>query len=221
MDSAGRGIAASGVPDHNRRIYPRRRLTFPATFTIDGEQKTLPAFGLDLSGEGMRLFTRDPIGTAKRGLSLLVVVEGRKVQMRAHRRWSAAFQAPAGMRYRHGLELRGITEHDWEFLMNLTLEGGEGDLKRGKLSPADVNTLIGLEKHRKVVQTLADGGRIAYDGGPRMPSLEYALEKYVMRTGIGYYKFRVKGPAPRYAGPAPTETDVLVGIKSDTIKILD
>lgn len=221
MDSAGRKIAASGVAE-NRRLYPRRRLTFPATFTVDGETTSLPAFGLDLSGEGMRLFTRDPIPSGpRRALSLLAVVEGRKVEMRAHRRWSSAFQAPGGMRYRHGLELHGITDHDWEFLMNLTLEGGDGALRRAVLTALEVNRILGVAKQQKVVLALADAGRLAYDGGPRMPPLEYAFERYVMRQGTGCYKLAVRGAAPRHTGATKLAASVLVGIKTDLVKILD
>jgi hypothetical protein len=209
MGSAVGRTSASGAVEVNRRLYPRRRLTFPATFSVD-RRATLPAFGLDLSGGGMRLFTQDPIEMpAGDPLALVALVEGRKVQLRLRRRWSTPFEAPAGLRYRHGLQLATITDRDWEFLMRVVLQGGDESPPHGVLSRAQVARLLGREKLHRVVTMLAAAGRLACTFDKRLPPMEYAFEGYAMRRGIAYYRFRVGG------------TNVLVGVEHDTVRFID
>jgi hypothetical protein len=217
MISAPGRTSASGAVEENRRLYPRRRLTFPATFSID-RRSTLPAFGLDLSGGGIRLFTREPIATpSNHGLTLVALVEGRKLQVRVHRRWSNAFDAPAGVRYRHGLQLAKIADRDWEFLMRLTLEGNE--FVHGIVSAAQLGLPIDREKQQRIWAALEKAGRLSHAQGSRPPPLEYALEGYAMRRGVPYYHVRVRTKGK--GGSGGQEQHLLVAIERDVVKLLD
>ena len=219
MESALRRSSAPGVADENRRLYPRRRVTFPATFSLDG-QTTLPAFGLDLGGGGLRLFTRDPITTRpEKPVSLTAVIDGRKLHFKAVRRWSAAFEAPAGTRYRHGLALRNIKDGDWEFLMNLSLDAS--GLHRGVLSAVELGQMLSPDKQRKVAEELAAAGRLTYQPGSRLPLIEYAFDGYAMRHGVACYRFTVRSRVTKSDGPQEHRTAVLVAIEGDVVKLLE
>lgn len=219
MESALRRPSAPGVADDNRRLYPRRTVTFPATFSLDG-QTTLPAFGLDLGGGGLRLFTRDPITSRpEKPVSLTAVIDGRKLHFKALRKWSAAFEAPAGIRYRHGLALSNIKDADWDFLMNLSLDAA--GIHRGVLSAVELGQMLTPDKQRHVAEQLAAAGKLTYQPGARLPLIEYAFEGYAMRGGVACYRFTVRSRIMRPDGPQEHRTAVLVAIEGDAVKLLD
>ncbi len=202
----------------NRRLYPRRRFTFPATFSVDGKT-TLPAFGLDISGGGLRLFTQEPLKTGTRAFSLTAMFDRRKVAFRAVCRWSQAVEAAPGTRYRHGLQLRGIADGDWEFLMNLTLDGEAA--ARGVLTPGQLNAMLSFEKQHRIADALATAGRLSYNRGHRLPLIEYAFDGYTMRRSVPYYRFTVRSKMVRPSGLEEFRTPALVAIEAETVQLLD
>ena len=168
----------------------------------------------------MRLFTRDPITTRpEKPVTLTAVIDGRKLHFKAVRRWSAAFEAPAGTRYRHGLALRNIKDADWDFLMNLSLDG-EG-IHRGVLSAVELGRMLSPDKQRRVAEELAAADRLTYQPGARLPLIEYAFDGYAMRSGVACYRFTVRSRVNRPDGPQEHRTPVLVAIEGDIVKLLD
>ena len=208
------------VTEDNRRLYPRRRVTFPATFTLDGHTRH-PAFGLDLSGGGVQLFTRDKIEGATKSLSLVAVLSGRHVAMRTTRCWSSTIEAPSGKRYKHGLKLQRIDDADWEFLMNLTLEGDGQGLLGGVLTPGQLGRMMSPQKQHWVAETLAAAGRLTYNAGNALPLIEYTFDGYTMRQGVPYYRFSVRSKIQKADGPQECRSRVLVAIEGETVRLID
>ncbi|HEY4442278.1 MAG TPA: hypothetical protein VGN14_17590 [Candidatus Elarobacter sp.] len=203
----------------NRRIYPRRRVTFPATYTTDGEN-VQPAYGLDFGGGGVQLLTREPLSAASRGaIELTVMLNGRRVRVKATRAWTSAFISPEGTRYRHGMRLKTITDRDWEYLMELLVE--DAQIAPGTiLTPGLRDSLLSAEKQHRIAEALAAAGRLTYHAGRRLPLIEYAFDGYTMRMGTRYYALRVRSRVTDGSTTNEYRTQVLVEIEAEGVRIL-
>lgn len=214
----------AGVLHHqdNRRLYPRKRSTFPATFTLDGSN-SFPAFGLDLSGGGMRLLTKNqlpPNGAMK--VSLLVMLDGRKVRLDCIRKWEETVAAPDGKRYRYGLKLKAIADGDWEYIMALTTSDETVEVHEGAvLTGAQRDALLPPETQHRVAEALAHAGKLEYSPGNKMPLIEYAFDGYAMKRGTPFYAFTVRSRANRPDGTQEYRTKTLVGIEAAIVRLLE
>ncbi len=156
----------------NRRIYPRRRVTFPATYTVDGET-TQPAYGLDFGGGGLQLLTREPL-TERGAILLTVMLDGRRLRFHAVRAWTGSLNSHDGPRYRHGMRLKTMADRDWDYLMQLLVKDTRNS--RGSvLTPTARDTLFSAEKQHQIAAALAEAGRLTYSWGQRLPLIEYAF----------------------------------------------
>jgi hypothetical protein len=205
----------------NRRVYPRRRVTFPATYTVDG-RTTQPAYGLDLGGGGLQLLTREPLAAAARGaVELTVLLNGRRVRLQATRAWSDSIGSPQGRRYRHGMRLKTMADGDWDFLMRLTVEG-EAKIAPGKvLTPGLRDSLLSAEKQHRIAEALADAGRLTYQRGHKLPLIEYAFEGYTMRMGTRYHVLNVRSKVTGGSEATQFRTRVLSAIESEGVRIVE
>lgn len=214
----------AGVLHHqdNRRLYPRRRSTFPATFTVDGTT-SFPAFGLDVSGGGLRLLTKNQLpGDVKRSVSLLLMLEGRKVRLDCTRLWGETVPAPDGQRFRYGMKLKAIADGDWEYIMALTTsEAGVEVLEGAVLTGAQRDALLKAETQHRVAELLSQADRLDYNPGHRLPLIEYAFDGYAMRRGTPYYAFTVRSKKSRVHDQQEFHTKTLVGIEHPLVRLLD
>ncbi|HYZ16855.1 MAG TPA: PilZ domain-containing protein, partial [Candidatus Acidoferrum sp.] len=201
MDASTAGsIATPAGVGKNRRLYPRRRIRFPASFTLDGNA-ALPAFALDLSGGGLKLFTQEPLKGGTRPFSLVALFDGRRITCRAIRRWSQAIETPSGIRYQHGVQLRGIADGDWDFLMNRVFApGGDQATPGGVLTAGQLNAMLSFEKQHRIAEALTEAGRLTYDRSHRLPLIEYAFGGYTMQRGAAYYRFTIRSKVSRPRG---------------------
>jgi hypothetical protein len=203
----------------NRRTYMRRQRTFPATYSQDG-QTAHPAYGLDLSGGGLRLLTREPLATdSKTRVSLIAVLDGREVHLEACPRWSATVTSAAGTRFRHGLRLAAIADADWDFLMRLSLD--EAGILPGKpLTDEQRDLLLPAEKQQRIVEQLAIAGRVTYRRGAKLPALRYVFESCAVRDGERCYLLTVSSATSETLLAREHRTRVLSAIENDQVRIL-
>jgi hypothetical protein len=204
----------------NRRIYPRRRVTFPATYTVDGHEAR-PAYGLDFGGGGLQLLTREPLGAAARGaVELTVMLNGRRVRIHAVRAWTDSLSSPQGRRYRHGMRLKTMADRDWDYLMQLLVE--DTKISPGTvLTPGLRDSLLSAEKQHRIAEALAHAGRLTYQPGRRLPLIEYAFEGYTMRMGTRYYALNVRSRVSDGAVASEHHTHLLAGIETEGVRILE
>jgi hypothetical protein len=210
----------SGVAP-NRRVYPRRRVTFPATYTVEG-RTAQPAYGLDFGGGGLQLLTREPLTAAARGaVELTVVLNGRRVRIQATRAWSDSISSPQGPRYRYGLRLKAIADGDWDFLMRLSVED-DAKIAPGKVLTSGLrDSLLSAEKQHRIAEALALAGRLTYQRGSKLPLIEYAFEGYTMRLGTRYHVLSVRSKVTGGSGVTEYRTRVLAAIESEGVSIVD
>jgi hypothetical protein len=207
----------------NRRTYPRRRTTFPATYVAETTQK--PAFGLDISGGGICLLTQEPIPpTVLKSLSLLAMVGERKVRFEASGCWAVPMMVRGQKHYRYGLRLKQIADHDWDFVMEHSLdgEGGPGLTPGTMLTQKQRDSILPLEKQHRIAESLAHKKRLEWSGTGKLPLVEYLFTGYAMQRGTPFYKLQVRSKISSMAlGAQEFRSSVLVAIEGESVKLLD
>jgi hypothetical protein len=218
--------AASGTIDaigasENRRLYPRRRTTFPATYRSVG-RNPLPAYGLDVGGGGVQLLTREPLpAQVPMRLTIDAMFDGRRLTVDAISCWSASTVEKDGRRYRHGLKLLTIKDADWEFLMALSAEAGNGRFATGLLTAGQLSAMLSPAKLHAVADALKGLERLTYAPGHRLPLIEYVFDGYSMRAGVPYYRFTVRSRVTVEHRTRECKSSVLVAIETDAVRVLD
>lgn len=225
--SANRGAMGSTPPRvssvrsaPNRRHYVRRQRTFPATYSLDGHTAH-PAYGLDVSGGGLRLLTREPLSVdGQKPLTLVAVLDGRQVHLEAFPRWSAPVVSAGGTRYRHGLRMAAIADADWDFLMRIALD--DAGISPGKpLTDEQRDLLLSSEKQQRIAESLAVAGRATYRRGQKLPPLGYAYESSTVRDGVRWYVLTVRSQTSETLLAREFRTRVLASIESDQVRVLN
>jgi len=216
---------SAGADDpKNRRTYPRRRNTYPAAY-VDDASTQKPAYGLDISGGGICLMTKEPIPPAiVKNLELLVMIGERKVRFAASGCWAVPMKVRGTTHYRYGMRLKQISDHDWAYLMEHSLDGEGGpQLTPGTmLTTAQRDSILPLAKQYKIAETLAHKKRLDYLDDKRLPLVEYTFTGYEMQRGTPYYKLSVRS---KTINPDHSSTDhrssVLVAIEGENVRVLD
>jgi hypothetical protein len=225
MPFASRGGARASSDDpRNRRIYPRRRNTYPAAYVDDGSAQK-PAYGLDISGGGICLLTKEPIApSVLRNLELLVMVGDRKVRFTGSGCWAVPMKVRGTTHYRYGVRLKQIADRDWDFVMEHSLDGEGGpQLTPGTLlTDAQRASILPLEKQHRIAEALGVKKKLDYRGDKQLPLVEYTFSDYVMQRGTPFYRLTVRSKTLN-ADRSTTEhrTPVLVAIEGDAVKVLD
>jgi hypothetical protein len=214
---------APKASERNRRIFPRRRTTFPATYVVGGGVQR-PAFGLDISGGGMCLLAKDPIPVASlQNLEVFAMIGARRLHFSAGARWAEPFEVRGQSHHRYGLKLKAIADSDWDYVMEHSLEApNDAAVLPGKpLSTTQRDWILSAAKQDQIAAALTTIGRLRHVGG-KLPLVEYTFGGYVMQRGIAFYKFLVRS---RNVQPDQTTSDYLttvaVAIEGDTVRILD
>jgi hypothetical protein len=207
----------------NRRTYPRRRTTFPATYVAETTQK--PAFGLDISGGGMCLLTQEPIPpTLLKGFSLLAMLGDRKVRLEATGCWAVPMMVRGQKHYRYGLRLKQIADHDWDHVMEHSLsgEGGPGLTPGLILTTKQRDSILPIDKQHRIAESLAHKKRLDYSGTGRLPLVEYRFTGYQMQRGTPFYRLQVRSKITSATlGTQEFYSTVLVAIEGEAVKLLD
>jgi len=206
--------------DSNRRIYPRRKVTFPMSYTGEGGT-SLPAFGLNIGGGGVCVLTQAPLEV--RSVEFAANLAGQGLRFVAELRWSHPVPHAEG-RFRAGLHLHEIADHDWDAMMRYVLEDpssimiGAGSL----LSAQQRDSMLAPHKQQQIAHLLIERRRLLDAGAGRLPLIEYAFGGYKMREGIANYVLSVRSKAH---GPDDDlidyHTSVEAAIESDRIRIAD
>jgi len=225
MPFASRGARGPSSDDpRNRRIYPRRRNTYPAAYVDDGSAQK-PAYGLDISGGGMCLLTKEPIPPAVlKNLELLVMIGDRKVRFTGAGCWAVPMKVRGTTHYRYGVRLKQIADRDWDYVMEHSL-GGEGgpQLTPGTLlTESQRATILPLEKQHRIAESLAVKKKLDYRGDKQLPLVEYTFNDYVMQRGTPFYRLTVRS---KMTNPDRSTTEyrtaVLVAVEGSAVKVLD
>ncbi|MGB8265907.1 MAG: PilZ domain-containing protein [Candidatus Velthaea sp.] len=221
---SGTARSSSAGDFKNRRAYPRRRHTYPVAYVDNGAGQK-PAYGLDIGGGGICLLTQDPIPPAVLDdLELFVMIGDRKVRFVAAGCWAVPMNVRGAVHYRYGLRMKNISDRDWDYIMEHSLDGDGGPrLAPGTmLSHEQRDTILPFEKQHRIAESLASRRRLDYTGQAQIPAVEYTLTGYEMQRGTAFYRLQVRS---RMNGPdrswAEHRSTVLVAIEGETVKVLD
>jgi len=208
----------------NRRTYPRRRTTFPATYVV-GVEPQRPAYGLDISGGGLCLLTQEQIPeNVLKHLSLLALVGDKKVRFEAFGCWAVPTDVRGKKHYRYGLRMKQIADHDWNHVMEHSLdgEGGPGLTLGSILTSKQRETILPLPKQFAIADELTRKGRLTLQTDGRLPLVEYSFNGYSMQRGVPYYKLSVRSKVASNSNhTSEHHSHVLVAIEGDSIRVLD
>lgn len=212
----------------NRRIYPRRTKPFRAMF-FGQEQERKPALGLDISGGGLLLLTKDQLQHQGVDVPVVVLIGDRPVQIAARVKWAGKKLHRGEEHFIYGLKLSKVADHEWDRIMEWTLEEAAvgnpalADLKVGSiLTTVQRDSLIPVARQVEIAKSLAQKGRLDPIEGNRLPLVEYKFEGYKMRSGIPYYKLAVRSKkTEKDRSHTEYRTSVLARIESPGVVVLD
>jgi hypothetical protein len=192
-----------------------------------GESDRKPAIGLDISGGGVRLLTKDQIDARGIDVPVVVLIADRPVQLSAQLRWSEPTQHQGQPHFLHGLKLSKIADHEWDRIMEWTIGEADPNVALGLtvghvLTQAERDTLVPHARQVEIAKRLAEKGRLDPVEGGRLPLIEYKFEGYKMRKGIGYYKLTIRSKKTE-SDRSFTEyrTSVLARIEQEGVVVLD
>jgi len=145
-----------------RRTYPRRKVTFPMSYAgPDGSGR--PAFGLNVSGGGLCMLTREPVlAVPGRRTGLIASLAGVRVGFEADIRWQEPIDVRGQTQYRLGLKIALIPDAEWDALMAFSLaaagEGGVAAAVGSILSAQERDSMLPVEKQQRIAERLAEEG---------------------------------------------------------------
>jgi len=174
----------------NRRIYPRRKLTFPMTYqSKDGLMH--PAFGMNLGGGGFCALTQEALGGKRVAFS--ADIAAKRMTFDADICWSRPVPGQDG-RFFAGTHFVQIADKDWNALIAFVLEDPlAGNLGAGSLLSAQQrDSMLASDKQRRIATLLVERERLVDPGAGRLPLIEYAFGGYVMRQGTPNYVLHVR-----------------------------
>jgi hypothetical protein len=208
-------------------MYPRRKKAFRAMY-FGKEQERKPAIGLDISGGGMRMLTKDQVDH-RVDVPVVILIADRPVQLSAKVKWVEKTQHQGEEHFLCGLKLSKIADHEWDRIMEWTLEEAAADtiaaaeVKIGSvLSAVQRDSMIPITRQVEVAKRLAEKGRLDPIEGNRLPLVEYKFEGYKMRMGIPYYKLTVRSKkTEKDRSHTEYRTSVLARIESEGVVVLD
>lgn len=206
--------------DSNRRIFPRRKLTFPMTCqTMDAAMHT--AFGLNVGGGGTCALTQEVLSGKKVVFS--ADVAGRRMTFDAAICWSRPVPGQPG-RVLTGTHFTHIGDGDWNALMAFVLHHPDGGgLGAGSLlTPQQRDSMLETQKQRSIAEHLVARRRLVEPGAGRLPLIEYAFGGYVRRAGTAYYVLHVRSKG--YGNGfelVDHKTTVEAAIEGATVRIVD
>jgi hypothetical protein len=214
---------ARAASTSNRRIYPRRNKPFRAMF-FGNEQERKPAIGLDISGGGLRLLTKDQVEHRGVDVPVVVLIADRPVQLAAKVKWVDKTLHQGEQHFLYGFKLSKIADHEWDRIMEWSVdEGTGGELKVGTvLTAGQRDSMIPIPRQVEISKKLAEKGRLDPVSGSRLPLVEYKFDGYKMRMGIPYYKLTVRSKkTERDHSQTEYRTSVLARIESEGVVVLD
>lgn len=152
-------------PKRHARNAPRTKRTFPVLFSPDHGQSWLPAYGLDVSLGGMRLFSQQPVPEGE--VPLRVSLGRSVVDLRVKAAWHVSGHYKKGVGHEYGVQLTAANSHDREMLerwiggkpLEETNQAQE-ELRDIRLRPDDVDRLIPVAFQRRLFEALAQRGRL-------------------------------------------------------------
>lgn len=207
--------------EKNRRSYPRlRKLLHAAYFNTDNAK--FPAFVLNIGGGGLCMLTREQLRPDAESIPVVTLIEDKPLQLAGVIRWRDTVPVKGKEHYLYGLKLQQISDRDWERLMNFSIAGGVGEVNIGAvLSATQRDTIITNEEQLMVSRLLVKRERLEPFEGERLPLIEYKFEGYAMKAGTPFYKLNVRSRAKRAGDMAEFHSDVLVGIDSTKVQLLE
>jgi hypothetical protein len=207
---------------NNRRLYPRRKATFAMSYVLPGGQEA-PAFGLDLSGGGMGLLTREIVyRRAGRHLELTASIESRTMSFEADLCWEKPIVVRGETEYRLGVHFVAIDDRDWEYVMAYSVaELGEDGVAPGALLTAQqLDTMLPVATQQRIAERLVASGRLGDPGDGRLPLIEYTFHGYRREKGVPYYRLLVRTKVVLGNGEAAEySSHVSAGIEAPDIVI--
>jgi hypothetical protein len=217
--------ASAATSNENRRIYPRRKKPFRAMYFAHSQERK-PAIGLDISGGGLRLLTKDLLEHRGVDVPVVILIADRPVQLSARVQWVDKTTHQGEPHYLYGFKMSKIADHEWDRIMDWTVEEGAaiaGDLRIGSvLTTVQRDAMIPASRQLEIAKRLAEKGRLDPLHGERLPLVEYKFEGFKMRLGVPYYKLTVRSKKTE-TDRSFTEyrTNVLARIESEGVVVLD
>lgn len=207
-----------------RRTYPRRKVTFPMSYTaVDGLGR--PAFGLNISGGGLCVLTRElVVPPPGRRPGLIASLAGVRVGFEAEIRWQEPVDVRGQRQYRLGLKIARIPDAEWDALMAFSIaaatEGGVTAAVGSILTAQERDSMLPVEKQRRIADRLMALRRLSNPGEGRLPLIEYTFVGYRMLNGVPSYRLRIRSKSVERDGTGTEfHTDVDAAIENSGIVI--
>lgn len=140
--------------------------TFPILYSPDKGASWLPAYGLDMSLGGMKIFSRSPLPDGE--LPMRVSLDATAVDLRVKTVWHVEGRYKKETAHEYGVQLVSANAGDRE-RMTRWLDGkpleernlASEELREIRLRPDDVNRLIPLAFQKRLFAELVQRGRLA------------------------------------------------------------
>lgn len=188
-------------------------------------QERKPAIGLDISGGGLRVLLKERVEHPE--IALVVLIAERPVALSAKVKWATKTRHQGQEHYLYGLKLAKISDHEWDRIMEWTLEEADPGAKLhltvgATLTAAQRDIVIPQERQTEVAQRLVAKGRLDALVPGRLPLIEYKFEGYKMRGGVPYYRLIIRSrKTEKDHSMTEYRTNVLSRVEAEGVLVLD
>jgi len=148
------------------RNAPRQKRTFAVLFSPDRGENWLPAYGLDVSLSGMRLFSQSPIPEGE--VPLRASLGRRVIDVRVRPVWHVSGTYKKGIGHEYGVQLVAADAPTRELLERWLggkpleeINCAQDELREIRLRPDDAARLIPAAFQQRLFRELLERGRLA------------------------------------------------------------
>ena len=196
------------------RGAPRVERTFPILYSPDSGKTWLPAYGLDMSLGGMKVFSRTPLPEGE--LQMRVSLDSTAIDLRVKTVWHVEGRYKKEKAHEYGAQLVSAGAADREriarWLGGKPLEErnlASEELREIRLRPDDVNRLIPLAFQKRLFAELHQRGRLAHVDAQHPALVAYDYGGVVRYRGVQMHRLTIHSKVVGPEGDERYRTRVL------------
>jgi hypothetical protein len=192
----------------NRRKYPRKNKPYRATVSADGGATQKGAIGLDISGGGVCVLTKEPVGRGE--FEVRAILDTHVVRARTKSVWQDTVVHNGESVWRYGAAFTGISADDWDAIIRYSTDQlvaeanrAQAELEAVRMTPDDANRLFPAELQQKLLELLVERRRLAPLQENITPLVQYFYSGVVRHKNALVHELMI---ASRIVGPEEVET---------------
>lgn len=208
------------------RNSTRVKKTFPLLYSPDHGASWMPAYGLDISAGGMKIFSQTEIGEGE--IPMRMTLDSCLIDVRVRPAWHTKGKYKDGIAHEYGMQLVAANAVDRErirrWLAGEPIDApnqAQDDLKEIRLRPDDVDRLIPIAFQHRLFAELEQRGRLAPVDKTHPPLVAFNYGGMVRYRGVQMHRLTIESKVMTDDGEDRFRTRFLFDDAGTKVVVLD